>query len=89
MPRGGVAWRWLLPLAATALAVAAAVWQSDRASRRIELPPPKASADWRGKGVDLPVLPPRAYWEMSATEEFARLRPGRALPEPETSGIRH
>lgn len=70
-----VPWRWVMPVAATMAIVAGAFWQADRSSRPVALPPPVASAEWRGKGVDLPVLPPRAYWQMSAVEEFAQLRP--------------
>jgi hypothetical protein len=73
-PIGLIAWRWVLPVAASALFVGGAVWQSSRAARDVGLAPPAASDDWGGKGVDVPVLPPRAYWEMSALDEFERLR---------------
>lgn len=73
----GVAWRWVMPVAASVLVVAGAVWQSTRAARQVEVAAPAAPATWSGKGVDLPVLPPRAYWEMSAVDEFARLRDSR------------
>lgn len=70
----GLAWRWVLPVTASVLVVVGAVWQSNRASRHVQLAPPAASDEWNGKGVDVPVLPPRAYWEMSAVDEFERLR---------------
>jgi hypothetical protein len=73
-PSGVVAWRWIVPVAASALVVVGAVWQSSRAARDVWLAPPAASHDWGGKGVDVPVLPPRAYWEMSALDEFEQLR---------------
>lgn len=72
-------WRWVVPVAATIAVVAGAVWQADGDSQRVTMPPPVASPEWRGKGVDLPVLPPRAYWEMSAIEEFETLRPTRPV----------
>lgn len=74
-PAGVIAWRWVLPVAASALVAFGAVWQSSRAARGVLLSPPAASHEWGGKGVDVPVLPPRAYWEMSALDEFERLRP--------------
>lgn len=69
----GRAWRWVL-VVPSVLVVVGAVWQSNRASRHVQLAPPVASSEWGGKGVDVPVLPPRAYWEMSAVDEFERLR---------------
>ena len=76
-PAPAVAWRWVLPVAASTLVVVGAVWQSRQAARDVLLFPPAASHEWGGKGVDVPVLPPRAYWEMSPFEEFERLRPSR------------
>jgi hypothetical protein len=73
-PSGGIAWRWVGPRAASALVVVAAVWQSGQATRDVLLFPPAAAEEWGGKSVDVPVLPPRAYWEMSALDEFERLR---------------
>jgi hypothetical protein len=73
-PRG-VPWRWAMPVAATLLVVAGVWWQSDRASRMVWFDLPDRTTHWTGKGVDVPVLPPEAYWAMSAFEEFERLRP--------------
>lgn len=75
-------WRWVLPVAATLVVAVGAYVQSDRVSRAVPLEVPPPDAAWSGKGVDVPVLPPRAYWEMSAVDEFARLRPDAT----ETSG---
>lgn len=66
--------RWVLPVAASAMVVIGAVWQSDRASRQIWIDAPPVAPQWSGKGVDVPVLPPRAYWTMSAFDEFESLR---------------
>lgn len=86
-PAGVIAWRWVLPVAASVLVVVGAAWQSSQTTRDVLLAPPAASHEWGGKGVDVPVLPPRAYWEMSALDEFERLRataPRR--PEPAATG---
>jgi hypothetical protein len=69
------------------------VWQSNRAARQVEVAAPAAPATWSGKGVDVPVLPPRAYWEMSAVDEFERLRdsrpaPGAAAPPRRNTAVR-
>lgn len=62
--------------AAAALVAAGLVVARDvRLARDLDVMPPVAGAEWGGKGVDVPVLPPRAYWEMSAIGEFERLRP--------------
>lgn len=66
--------RWVLPVAASVLLVVGAVWQSDRASRQVWLDALPVAPQWSGKGVDVPVLPPRAYWTMSAFDEFPQLR---------------
>jgi hypothetical protein len=82
----GVAWRWVMPVAASLLVVVGAVWQSNRAARQVEVAAPAAPATWSGKGVDVPVLPPRAYWEMSALDEFEQLRAtARRDPAPATT----
>lgn len=87
-PPHGVAWRWVMPVAASVLVVVGAVWQSTRAARQVEVAAPAAPATWSGKGVDMPVLPPRAYWEMSAFEEFERLRGGRVADAEIPSSVR-
>lgn len=84
--------RWVLPVAASTMVVIGAVWQSDRASRQVWFDAPPVAPQWSGKGVDIPVLPPRAYWTMSAFDEFATLRGGVSVapivPEPST-GVTH
>lgn len=85
----GPPWRWVLPTAATVMVVAGAVWQWDRASRPADIEVPRPAAVWSGKGVAVPVLPPRAYWEMSPFDEFERLRPGRLRPADALSLASH
>ena len=91
MRRGGqlVAYlrpRWVLPVAATVLAVLGATWQSERQvrDRLDDVMTLDASAcrsgaarDWGApEEVVQPVLPPQAYWGMDPFAEFATLRPG-------------
>ncbi len=73
-PAPVVPWRWAMPIAATLFVAAGALWQSDRASRLAWFDLPSQATHWSGKGVDLPVLPPEAYWAMSPFEEFDRLQ---------------
>jgi hypothetical protein len=77
--------RWAFPVAATVLAVLGATWQIERQVRdRLDdvmalnaSHPEDAVHAWgRQEEVDLPVLPPQAYWGMDAFAEFATLRPG-------------
>ncbi len=82
--------RWLAASVAGLVVIAGLllVYQV-RDMRDIGLVPPAAAGEWGGKGVDVPVLPPRAYWEMSAFEEFTRLEASRtAATRRETSSAR-
>lgn len=67
--------RWLVPAATCLVVMAGALVTIGTTRFDAPLVVPPTSGDWSGKGVDVPVLPPRAYWEMSAIEEFERLRP--------------
>ena len=78
--------RWMLPVAATVLAVLGATWQSERQLRgtlddlmALDAANHSSGANpaWgRPEEVVRPVLPPQAYWGMDPFAEFATLRPG-------------
>ena len=85
-PAAGLKPRWVLPVAATVLAVLGASWQSERMMRDrfdavmtpangVSVTAP-APAWLTPPDVDRPVLPPQAYWGMDPFQEFATLRPG-------------
>lgn len=85
-----LAWRWALPVAAAMAVLGAAVWQSDRTSHHVWFDAPEPAPYWSGKGLATPVLPPRAYWTMSAFDEFEQLRgpmpvPSRKRPDRTTA----
>lgn len=74
---------WLMPaLAAGVLVVVAAGWQlqqathSDLGDMLRATAPSGPSAEAAPPDLNLPVLPPQAYWAMDAFDEFASLRPG-------------
>jgi hypothetical protein len=91
--------QWILPVAATVLAVLGAAWQVERQARGAfdDVFVPGASTrapglpTWgRPEEIVQPVLPPQAYWGMDPFREFATLRPGTrvtadAVPRPEPS----
>ena len=83
---------WLVPaLAASVLVVVTAAWQVDRAARpdvdealqAMASTSPTATA--AEPDLNLPVLPPQAYWAMDAFTEFASLRPGARSTEDSQS----
>ena len=77
--------RWILPVAATVLAVLGASWQIERqarsafdAARASDASTHASSRPAWGLPEEIvePVLPPQAYWGMDPFQEFATLRPG-------------
>ena len=99
-PRAYLRPRWILPVAATVLAVLGATWQIERQARSAfdDATAPDASTHTSGQPawglteeVVQPVLPPQAYWGMDPFQEFATLRPGtrvtaQALLSPSRAG---
>lgn len=78
--------RWLLPaVAASVLTALGVAWQIDRAVRAgvddilVATADSATAARVVAPDLNLPVLPPEAYWAMDAFAEFESLRPGAAL----------
>jgi len=88
--------RWLLPIAATVAAAVGGAWLVEGSlhtrldvvmGRQADVRPVTAGSENRPspvirKPVDLPVLPPEAYWAMDPFEEWKRLRPSTGHQAP-------
>lgn len=86
--------RWLVPaLAACLVVLLAAAWQVSRAGgpdlddvlRATAAAPPEPGS--QALDLNLPVLPPQAYWGMDAFDEFASLRPRRGTSGGRDNGL--